>query len=434
MLRIVSIIVLISFFFSTTVAPVAAAISYNYDANGNMTSDGTKCYEYNDANQLKKVKRCSDGQIIAEYIYDYNGKRLVKKEYSNGEFVQSVFSPSDEFETKKKADGSTENTTYYHVNDELAAKKNTDGSMNYVHNDHLGSTSVVTDENGDVVEETKYEPYGEVKSGGTESKFGYTGQEKDVETGLNYYDARYYDPHVRRFTQPDTLLPDVYDPQQLNRYAYARNNPIKYTDPSGNINEILSYNNALNKYNNNPNTETYNNYLSTVAYIKYVTSGSSNGVSVSSDYKGSKGEGAGYQPQMDKKGDKDIYKPFYDYYIGDDLATFNKPDSNFFDKVTAGSFILSSYIPGGSSAKGLAKPMIKTLDISKKFDSNQRALIELAKMAKKTGISKEDAETLIQWAIEYSLTPFHDIQSHPTRKFGKFPHINIGPIKHIFIK
>jgi RHS repeat-associated protein len=85
------------------------------------------------------------------------------------------------------------------------------------------------------VEKTSYEPYGEVKTGGTKSKFGYTGQEKDQETGLNYYDARYYDPHIHRFTQPDTLLPDVYDPQQLNRYAYARNNPIKYIDPTGNF-------------------------------------------------------------------------------------------------------------------------------------------------------------------------------------------------------
>ena len=48
-----------------------------------------------------------------------------------------------------------------------------------------------------------------------------------------YYHARYYDPLLRRFTQPDTIIPNPHNPQDLNRYTYTRNNPIKYTDPSG---------------------------------------------------------------------------------------------------------------------------------------------------------------------------------------------------------
>lgn len=210
-------------------------MTYLYDANGNMTSDGTKCYDYNDANQLKKVKNCGDNKTIAEYVYDHTGKRIIKKEYENGTLKKTVYSPSDEYETVVLAsNGAKLNTTYYKVNDEVVAKKNPDGTINYYHNDHLGSTSVLTNQSGAVVEKTTYEPYGEVKSGGTKSKFGYTGQEKDQETGLNYYDSRYYDPHLQRFVQPDTMLPDVYDPQQLNRYSYARNNPLKYTDPTGN--------------------------------------------------------------------------------------------------------------------------------------------------------------------------------------------------------
>lgn len=209
-------------------------MSYLYDANGNMTSDGTQCREYNDANQLKKVKKCSDNKTIAEYVYDHTGKRIIKKEYKNGILERTVYSPSDEYETVVLAsNGAKLNTTYYKVNDEVVAKKNPDGNINYYHNDHLGSNSVLTNQSGAVVEKTTYEPYGEVKSGGTKSKFGYTGQEKDQETGLNYYDSRYYDPHLQRFVQPDTMLPDVYDPQQLNRYSYANNNPLRYTDPTG---------------------------------------------------------------------------------------------------------------------------------------------------------------------------------------------------------
>ena len=235
-LQLISVFTLISFFFTFTLSPVLAAVTYLYDANGNMTSDGTKCFEYNEANQLKKVKKCSDSQTIAEYVYDHMGKRVVKKEYENGSLKRTIFSPSDEYETVKLAsNGATQNTVYYKANDEVVAKKNPDGTKTFYHNDHLGSNSVLTNQAGTVVEKTSYEPYGEVKSGGTKSKFGYTGQEKDNETGLNYYDSRYYDPHLQRFIQPDTWLPDVYDPQQLNRYSYANNNPLRYTDPSGHI-------------------------------------------------------------------------------------------------------------------------------------------------------------------------------------------------------
>ncbi len=234
-LKIAVILFTLLYFFSSTAAPVLAAISYLYDQNGNMTSDGTKCYEYNEANQQKRVKNCSNNQTIAEYVYDYQGNRLVKKTYSSGVLQKTTFSPNDGYETVKLASNSaTQNTSYYFVNDQLIAKKNSDGSKNYYHNDHLGSTSIMTSQTGTLVEETKYDPWGEVKTGGTKSKFLFTGQEKDLETNLNYYNARYYDSHIRRFTQPDDIIQNVYDPQSLNRYSYVRNNPLRYTDPSGN--------------------------------------------------------------------------------------------------------------------------------------------------------------------------------------------------------
>jgi len=97
----------------------------------------------------------------------------------------------------------------------------------------LGSTSLITNQSGSLVENTTYDPWGEVKIGGTASKFLYTGQEKDSETNLNYYNARYYDSHIRRFTQPDDIIQDIYNPQGLNRYSYVWNNPLRYTDPTG---------------------------------------------------------------------------------------------------------------------------------------------------------------------------------------------------------
>jgi RHS repeat-associated protein len=225
---------LFAYLFSSLVSPVFASITYSYDANGNMTSDGTYCYTFNEANQISQVKTCSNNQLIAAYVYDGNGNRLIKKNYVNGTLSSTVYSPEDEYQTKKLASNSaTENTTYYFANNEQLAKKNPDGTKNCVHNDHLGSSSVLTNSSATVVENTTYDPWGEVKAGGTQDKFQYTSQEKDSETGLNYYNFRYYNSHIRRFTQPDDILPNPYDPQQLNRYSYVRNNPLTHTDPSG---------------------------------------------------------------------------------------------------------------------------------------------------------------------------------------------------------
>jgi RHS repeat-associated protein len=60
----------------------------------------------------------------------------------------------------------------------------------------------------------------------------FTGQRLDG-SGLYYYNARYYDPDLGRFISPDTIVQDPTNPQNLNRYSYCLNNPLKYTDPSG---------------------------------------------------------------------------------------------------------------------------------------------------------------------------------------------------------
>jgi RHS repeat-associated protein len=66
----------------------------------------------------------------------------------------------------------------------------------------------------------------------TSTDLGYTGQ-RDLGMGLMDYKARFYSPYITRFSQPDTIVPNLYDPQAWNRYSYALNNPIRYNDPSG---------------------------------------------------------------------------------------------------------------------------------------------------------------------------------------------------------
>ena len=95
----------------------------------------------------------------------------------------------------------------------------------------------MTDSAGNKVEEIYYYPFGgtRLNQGSVNLKHKYTGQEEDPETGLYYYNARYYDPSIGRFISADSIVGNPRDPQDLNRYTYAGNNPLIYIDPTGHL-------------------------------------------------------------------------------------------------------------------------------------------------------------------------------------------------------
>ena len=213
--------------------PFHAPNTYNgntldYDDNGNLIEDEDFIYVYNDANQLSEVRYSGNNSLVEKYWYDANGKRT-KKQNSESEFTYDI----NKFYEVENGIA----TSYFFRDDERIAKQ-TAGDMEWYLSDHLGSTTLLINESGLEVERTEYFPYGQVQSGGLE-KYGFTGQENDADTGLMYYGARYYSPEYRVFVQPDSMIPDLYNPQALNRYAYALNNPVKYTDPSGHIPALI---------------------------------------------------------------------------------------------------------------------------------------------------------------------------------------------------
>lgn len=114
--------------------------------------------------------------------------------------------------------------------------------VSYYHKDHLNSSTVMTNASGGELERTNYAPYGTARAftGTLTTNYRYTGKELDAETGLYYYGARYYDPMIGRFISADSIVSDYYDPQDLNRYAYARNNPMKYVDPDGHVFKVAT--------------------------------------------------------------------------------------------------------------------------------------------------------------------------------------------------
>lgn len=224
---------LLLFFQSVAFADALTAThNLDYDANGNLVDDISNYYEYNSLNQLIRVRENDqNGRIIEEYFYDENDQRIKKITYFSDATSKITYYLGDM--VREVDDSGTRDTVFYYDSANLVARKDSDGSLYFYHPNHLGSTDIVTDLNGNVVEETKYLPFGELLQGG-DSRYLFTGQEKDKETGLSYYNARYYSSFLRHFTQPDTILPNIYDPQQLNRYSYVRNNPVKYVDSSGN--------------------------------------------------------------------------------------------------------------------------------------------------------------------------------------------------------
>ncbi|MBI5854279.1 MAG: RHS repeat-associated core domain-containing protein [Nitrospirae bacterium] len=121
----------------------------------------------------------------------------------------------------------------------IVAKPVGSSSLYFYHGDHLGSTSVVTDSTGTQVQALTYYPFGQTRTNvpGTPVNVAhkYTGKELDNATGLYWYEWRTYDPVLARFTTPDTIVPNPRDPQDLNRYSYVGNNPLRYTDPTGHL-------------------------------------------------------------------------------------------------------------------------------------------------------------------------------------------------------
>jgi RHS repeat-associated protein len=199
---------------------------YSYDANGNMISDGTRTITYDYDNRPISIIQ---GAAITRFLYDGSGNRVKKTgangttvyvgkllecNPSSGTCVKYIFAGGTRI--AQKVVGSTNSTVYYHQ-------------------DHLGSTRAVTDANGNLIENIFYYPFGaaQADSGGTSMRHKYTSQEFDAETGLYYYNARYYNPSLGRFISADTVIPNPANPQALNRYSYVVNNPLRYIDPSG---------------------------------------------------------------------------------------------------------------------------------------------------------------------------------------------------------
>ncbi|MEQ1949576.1 MAG: RHS repeat-associated core domain-containing protein [Bryobacteraceae bacterium] len=237
-----------STWFTSTDNRVTAPSAWTYDGAGNVMAIGgmQRSFTYDAENRQKTAVINSQ---TTTYTYDGDGRRVTKAAPSG----TTVF-VYDPFGNLAQEYGPS-----------------TDSGTKYITADHLGSTRLVTDSAGAVSKCYDYLPFGEELGNGTAGRtntcFGsatypsaadkisdkFTSKERDAETGLDYFGARYMSSAQGRFTSPDEFtggavdpftgqqigqpgpLPyaDITNPQSLNKYAYVVNNPLRYTDPDG---------------------------------------------------------------------------------------------------------------------------------------------------------------------------------------------------------
>jgi len=212
--------------------------SFNYDANGNMITMNKGgvawTYIYDSENRLVEVKKNSQTQ--AKFEYDGDGGRTKKVSYT---YVSGTpVTETTRYVGSLYEESASQTTKHIFMGDTRIASI-TNGQLKYYHGDHLGGTNLITNDSGLVKQLIEYEPFG---TPSRNDKFGtpeeeawhlFTGKELDDETGLYYYGARYYNPTIGRFITADTIVQSPGNPQTLNRYAYAGNNPVNNIDPTG---------------------------------------------------------------------------------------------------------------------------------------------------------------------------------------------------------
>jgi len=181
----------------------------------------------------------------SEFVYGPDGERLRKRANTGpGGSIRASAYVGPEYELSYNVQANADVWTKYPHPDFKRVGSGPTAKTFFHHRDHLKSVRLITDDTGASVKRTTYFAYGDrgIESGAathSEEK-GYIGESHDAETGLLYLHARYYDPELGRFIQPDTIIPDLSNPQSFNRYTYVLNNPLKYTDPSGHQNEAAT--------------------------------------------------------------------------------------------------------------------------------------------------------------------------------------------------
>ena len=222
-------------------------VGFGYDPAGNMTQNGSANYVYDDENRLIAAGGMS-------YIYDGDGQRVEKctQGTSPGKCATSAIGTLYWTGVGGEVDAETDlsgniTANYIYFGGGRIAKRDPSKAVHFYYSDHLGSTSLITDANGTMSShpqaESDYYPYGGeivITADSTSNHYKYTGKERDSESGLDNFGARYDSSALGRFMTPDWAAKPITvpyasfgDPQTLNLYAYVENSPVNKADADG---------------------------------------------------------------------------------------------------------------------------------------------------------------------------------------------------------
>ncbi|MGW6458304.1 RHS repeat-associated core domain-containing protein, partial [Streptomyces sp. NPDC055078] len=206
--------------------------SFAYDSDGNTTSrtvDGvTQTLTWDSEGLLESV---SGGGTSTSYLHSAEGDRLLRREPG----ATTLYLGGTELRLDTTTQAVT-GTRHYTMHDSTIAVR-TPGGLTWLAADHHGTGETAVDDSTQQVTHRLHLPYGAARGGsgspgGWPGQKGFVGGTQDPSTGLTQLGARAYDPLTGRFISVDPVI-DFNDPQQMNGYAYANNNPVSFTDPDG---------------------------------------------------------------------------------------------------------------------------------------------------------------------------------------------------------
>jgi RHS repeat-associated protein len=224
-------------------------VDYGFDANGNMVSEGSsRHFEWDFADQMRVYRTqtgTSEPTVHAHYLYDAGGvrvKKIVRKSTGNHEVTVYIDGVFEYLYLVNSSSTRTEEKNEIHVMDGRSriARREIFGAswtgsqadaVKYVLEDHLGNASFTLTDSGGAYRREEYFPFGETSFGGYGKKrYRFVGKERDEESGLYYYGARYYMPWQCRFVSVDPLAGEY---PFFTPYQYAGNKPVISVDIDG---------------------------------------------------------------------------------------------------------------------------------------------------------------------------------------------------------
>jgi len=213
-----------------------------YDAMGNMTcrntdtGSGHTCgssptgtqMSYDNEGRLASWTAPSGTTASDGFLYDNEGTRVLQR-VSNGTITDTI--TFDGYTETVITGGTPTTTKYYSANSQRVAMR-TNSTLSYLLADALGSSTVALDSTGTTQAVQLFAPYGSIRysQGTMPTTYNFTGQRLDSQTGLLYYNFRYYDPVSGRFVRADTTETNA---GGMDPYAYVGDNPESKNDPTG---------------------------------------------------------------------------------------------------------------------------------------------------------------------------------------------------------